>query len=164
MLKKAGIVVAAATAGLLALSPLAFAGDYNGDGDGDGGDGGHHGSSATCKQVEPGWICPNNAGTGGPCTMAPREVCGDGKLSFGEYCDDGNTRPGDGCSADCKVDPGWTCPAAGMACRQVEWCGNGKVSFADGEQCDDNNTAGGDGCSAQCIIEANYVYPTAGAL
>lgn len=51
MLKKAGIVVAAATAGLLALSPLAFAGDYNGDGDGDGDGGhGHHGNSASCEQ------------------------------------------------------------------------------------------------------------------
>ena len=33
MLKKAGIVVAAAVAGLLAVSPLAFAGDYGGDSD-----------------------------------------------------------------------------------------------------------------------------------
>ena len=40
MLKKAGIVVAAAAAGLLALSPLAFAGDKGWDGD----DRGHHGS------------------------------------------------------------------------------------------------------------------------
>lgn len=39
MLKKAGIVVAAAAAGLLAVSPLAFAGDgHNGGGHG----GGHH--------------------------------------------------------------------------------------------------------------------------
>ena len=29
VLKKAGIVLAAATAGVLAVSPLAFAGDYN---------------------------------------------------------------------------------------------------------------------------------------
>jgi len=36
--KKAGIVVAAAAAGLLAVSPLAFAGDYSGDS-------GHHGHS-----------------------------------------------------------------------------------------------------------------------
>lgn len=36
MFKKAGIVVAAAAAGLLAVSPLAFAGDYEGDS-------GHHG-------------------------------------------------------------------------------------------------------------------------
>ena len=39
MLKKAGIVVAAAAAGLLAVSPLAFAGDK---GDYDHGHGGHH--------------------------------------------------------------------------------------------------------------------------
>ncbi len=33
MLKKAGIVVATAAAGLLAVSPLAFAGDYSSDND-----------------------------------------------------------------------------------------------------------------------------------
>lgn len=33
MLKKAGIVLAATAAGLLAVSPLAFAGDYNSDDD-----------------------------------------------------------------------------------------------------------------------------------
>jgi hypothetical protein len=41
VLKKAGIVLAAATAGLLAVSPLAFAGDY--DGDHDPHHHGHHG-------------------------------------------------------------------------------------------------------------------------
>jgi hypothetical protein len=55
VLKKAGIVVAAAAAGLLAVSPLAFAGDYDGDHDGDGGhshhDGdGHHAKKADCEQ------------------------------------------------------------------------------------------------------------------
>ena len=44
MLKKAGIVVATAAAGLLAVSPLAFAGD-KGDHDGHGKGHGHHGSS-----------------------------------------------------------------------------------------------------------------------
>jgi hypothetical protein len=55
VLKKAGIVVATAAAGLLALSPLAFAGDYN-NGD-SGGHHHHHGdsnndhnSSASCHQ------------------------------------------------------------------------------------------------------------------
>jgi hypothetical protein len=54
VLKKAGIVVATAAAGLLALSPLAFAGDYN---NGDSGGHHHHGdsdndhnSSASCHQ------------------------------------------------------------------------------------------------------------------
>lgn len=39
MLKKAGIVVATAAAGLLAVSPLAFAGDKGGDHDGHNGHG-----------------------------------------------------------------------------------------------------------------------------
>lgn len=33
------------------------------------------------------------------CTV-PR--CGDGRLDAGEHCDDGNTRDGDACSADCR--------------------------------------------------------------
>jgi hypothetical protein len=53
VLKKAGIVVAAAAAGLLAVSPLAFAGDYDGDHDGDhdgGGHSHHHAKKADCEQ------------------------------------------------------------------------------------------------------------------
>jgi hypothetical protein len=64
VLKKAGIVVAAAAAGLLAMSPLAFAGDYEGDsghhghhkhhdsdnGDDGDDDGGDDGDSAKCSQ------------------------------------------------------------------------------------------------------------------
>lgn len=52
MLKKAGIVVAATTAGLLALSPLAFAGDYDGDHDGDhdGKSRHHHSKKVACEQ------------------------------------------------------------------------------------------------------------------
>ena len=37
------------------------------------------------------------------CTI-PR--CGDGIHDGGEVCDDGNTRSGDGCSADCSRMPG----------------------------------------------------------
>lgn len=52
MLKKAGIVAAATTAGLLALSPLAFAGDYDGDHDGDhhGHHKSHHSKKVDCEQ------------------------------------------------------------------------------------------------------------------
>ena len=42
MFKKAGIVLAVSAAGLLAVSPLAFAGDYSDD---DGGHGHHHSHS-----------------------------------------------------------------------------------------------------------------------
>jgi hypothetical protein len=45
VLKKAGIVVAAAAAGLLAVSPLAFAGDGDGDHDG------HHGSKTNVEDA-----------------------------------------------------------------------------------------------------------------
>lgn len=36
-------------------------------------------------------------------------VCGDGILSSGEICDDGNTTGGDGCSAACNVDVDFVC-------------------------------------------------------
>jgi len=66
--------------------------------------------------------------------------CGDGITSpeRGEVCDDGNTRDGDGCSADCK---------------SKEACGNHIVDSAAGELCDDGNTQDGDGCSSKCIPE-----------
>ena len=31
-------------------------------------------------------------------------VCGDGKITGNEACDDGNTADGDGCSAKCEVE------------------------------------------------------------
>lgn len=49
MLKKAGIVVAAAAAGLLAVSPLAFAGDK---GDDHGHDGGNHAVNSVSDDSE----------------------------------------------------------------------------------------------------------------
>lgn len=36
------------------------------------------------------------------------EICGDGKR-FNLECDDGNNEDGDGCSRDCKVEPGFNC-------------------------------------------------------
>lgn len=32
------------------------------------------------------------------------DICGDGTVTTGEECDDGNTLPGDGCSATCKIE------------------------------------------------------------
>ncbi len=89
--------------------------------------------------------------------------CGNGVVDDGEACDDGNTRSGDGCSADCLStevcgngfkDPGEQCDcgtsdnmspdceepnvlAAGL-CRTdcVLLCGDGFVT--EGEQCDPN--------------------------
>ena len=66
-------------------------------------------------------------------------LCGNGIVDAGEACDDGNTKNGDGCSSQCKVE------------QADAVCGNGKKEV--GEQCDDNNLIDGDGCSARCLLE-----------
>lgn len=118
-----------------------------------------------------------------PGACLPPSVCGDKKAGVGESCDDGNTTPGDGCSATCQIEaPYWAC-SFGMPCVDVRNCaaiadagGDGGCvippkaavcgdGFIDpGEACDDGNTVGGDGCSLDCkAIEANFVCPTPGA-
>ncbi len=96
------------------------------------------------------------------CTLDPsgcvRESCGNGSIEGMEECDDGNTDNGDGCSAACTVEPGWSCPSAGMACVQL--CGNGSID--EGEACDDGNDRGGDGCSDTCQVEPGWACATAG--
>lgn len=47
-------------------------------------------------------ICPP---AGGACSS----TCGDGFVTGGEACDDGNAVPGDGCSATCTVEEGFDC-------------------------------------------------------
>jgi cysteine-rich repeat protein len=61
-------------------------------------------------------------------------VCGNGHHDFNEWCDDGNTTSGDGCSATCQRE-----------------CGDGVVQRTEG--CDDGNTTGGDGCAPTCNSE-----------
>ena len=64
-------------------------------------------------------------------------TCGNGLVEAGEQCDDGNTTPGDDCSATCTVE--------------TAICGDTFVTAP--EQCDDGNTQAGDGCSDSCVIE-----------
>ena len=51
----------------------------------------------------------------GPADAGP--FCGNSLIETGEVCDDGNGRPGDGCSGVCTVEPNYSCPAAGPALR-----------------------------------------------
>jgi uncharacterized delta-60 repeat protein len=76
-------------------------------------------------------------------------ACGNSVTDPGESCDDGNTVDGDGCSATCTTEPGWTCAGQPSVCTT---CGNGIVD--PGEQCDDGNTVGGDCCSPACQYDA----------
>jgi cysteine-rich repeat protein len=35
---------------------------------------------------------------------APKAVCGNGKIEAGETCDDGNTKDGDSCPSNCRIE------------------------------------------------------------
>lgn len=77
-------------------------------------------------------------------------VCGDGTIAGSETCDDGlPPAAGDGCSAACAVEAGWTCAGAPSTCSTA--CGDGVK--AGPEQCDDGNLVSHDGCSAACVAE-----------
>lgn len=94
-------------------------------------------------------------------------ACGDGKVTAGERCDDGNRAAGDGCSAACRLEScgdGVVC--AGEECDDGDCrdgdgcdsnctatrCGNGVVTA--GEECDDGNASSGDGCDENCTLSA----------
>lgn len=88
-----------------------------------------HLCKATGLRCVPGEVC--TAEQDG-CT---RDGCGDETIGFGEECDDGNLRDGDGCDSNCTRNR----------------CGNGILT--DGEECDDGNASPGDGCSGSCRLE-----------
>jgi MYXO-CTERM domain-containing protein len=50
-----------------------------------------------------GWTIDSLCVVGTQQTAAP--TCGDGVVAAPETCDDGNTAPGDGCAADCTLEP-----------------------------------------------------------
>jgi cysteine-rich repeat protein len=73
-----------------------------------------------------------------------------GATSYGSYeaCDDGNTASGDGCSASCTIESGYSCRQAGVPCK-LAVCGDGVQDWPI-ENCDDGNTVSGDGCDDHC--------------
>ncbi|MBI1818052.1 MAG: DUF4215 domain-containing protein [Deltaproteobacteria bacterium] len=89
------------------------------------------------------------SGCGSALTQA---VCGNGVVEFGEQCDDGNTLNGDGCSATCSTETGYSCAGSPSVCNAI--CGDGFVTGV--EQCDDGNTNPDDGCSATCAVEPDH--------
>lgn len=103
------------------------------------------------------------------CTLAS---CGNGIVEGVEECDDAGTAPGDGCSSNCSVEPGWQCVGQPSVCALL--CGNGALDA--GEQCDGANLGGqscvtlGMGyvggdlfCSASCTFDTGQCeLPTCG--
>ena len=104
---------------------------------------------------EEGGCSGTDCGEGGD-SGEPADVCGDGVLGKSEECDDGNAKPGDGCSGVCEIDPGYDCLVPGKECvvNGNEVCGDGTKGMH--EACDDGNAQNHDGCSSSCEIEAGY--------
>lgn len=87
---------------------------------------------------------PDEGGICGAPALGP--TCGDG-CAFAdgdsacpppasgsqERCDDGNTHDGDGCSAECLVEDGWSCTIAGLpgTCWEEPIYGDLRASSAD---------------------------------
>ncbi|MEA2751993.1 MAG: hypothetical protein QOI41_6136 [Myxococcales bacterium] len=107
------------------------------------------------------WACPT------PGAACVKTVCGGANpasppaakatVDGTEQCDDGNSKPFDGCSPDCQLEP--SCPNG----KCVAVCGDGLLfdfdANGDGapdEQCDDGNTRPGDGCDQFCKVEPGY--------
>lgn len=110
-----------------------------------------------CDLPRPPAECLSGTGGGGG---GPTPYCGDGTVNqITEACDDGNYRPGDGCSGACKVEPNWNCDVP--PCVPTFECGNGVREGT--ELCDDENFVSGDGCSDDCtLIDPYYVCPPSG--
>ncbi len=92
-------------------------------------------------------------------TLPP--VCGNGSVENGEQCDDGNTASGDGCSATCQLESGFTCPTPGMPCTVLLYCGDGILTPP--ETCDDGihvlTIPGDEAAPASARIRARLVMP-----
>lgn len=80
--------------------------------------------------------------------------CGDGVVNSTEDCDDGNTLSGDGCSATCSVESGWSCSGQPSTCTITSTCGDGVTT--GGEQCDLGAANGAPDacCNADCTLRS----------
>lgn len=68
-----------------------------------------------------------NASSGGP---GGGSVCGDGQITGLETCDDGDVIPGDGCSATCRVEAGYTCSGTPSVCVPIVGGDNTPPAFS----------------------------------
>src|SRR4051812_283229 len=100
------------------------------------------------------------SGDAGPPEVEEQSICGDGKLTAGEECDDKNIAGGDGCSPSCQQEADFACPAPGEKCVSTVKCNDRKVN--GNEQCDDGNNTAGDGCSPTCTLECGWTCTVGG--
>jgi MYXO-CTERM domain-containing protein len=71
-------------------------------------------------------------------------ACGDGVTGDLERCDDGNAVSGDGCSASCELEAGYSCPVTGT-CVDIDECMLGTANCDPNALC--TNTTGSFTCA-----------------
>ncbi len=98
-------------------------------------------------------LSPSN--TDGDTVIDALEICADGHLStpLVELCDDGNGTNGDGCSANCAIESGYSCLIPGQACVDIDECLEGTHNCDMVAMC--TNTTGAFTCA--CPIGFNDV-------
>ncbi len=142
------------TAALLCGDGIVSTGEGCDDGNVEGGDG----CNERC-QVEPGYRCIEGLGVCIGCGNGRIESRVDTSIPTSiEACDDGNRQGGDGCSADCELEPGWVCPSPGHPCEsscassEIGGCGEPDPPVEDCQaRCAEQADAG---CSARCARDA----------
>jgi cysteine-rich repeat protein len=86
-------------------------------------------------------------------------VCGDGITEGVETCDDMDAMAGDGCSATCVVEAGYTCTTASPSvCTDVDECADSTDNCAANAMC--SNTAGGFMCACNTGYSGNGITCT----
>ena len=101
------------------------------------------------------WALDYESGSGGYDEIAIDDIevevaappaCGDGFLDVGEACDDGGVAGGDGCSAGCAVEPGWTCTGEPSTCTEDDTGGGGPDGGPDDDSDGDGVPDAEDNC------------------
>lgn len=83
-------------------------------------------------------------------TFTVDAVCGDSLIQGVETCDDGGQTAGDGCSATCQIETGWTCTGEPSTCMDIDECTAATDDCATNATC--TNTVG----SFSCACNAGY--------
>ncbi len=99
------------------------------------------------------WFTQFNANKLGKIQVCPGTgICGNGIREGTEQCEDRNSLSGDGCSASCAVEAGFTCTGVpeSVCLPTVPACGDGYKQGT--EECDDKNKVNDDACSNACKI------------
>lgn len=96
----------------------------------------------TCYSDENCEETTQHCGPEGACIPGTSIICGNNRVQLGETCDDGNINDGDGCSATCTTETGWTCDSTHQTCQPI--CGDGLSRGQEG--CDDGNQEIHDNC------------------